>query len=178
VKRLECAGRAKRPAEAGFRPPGTPGNRSRCPSQSGVALRLPPHSKPCRDIARSRPRALRRPSRDLARTRTPQVPWIVDQKTPVKWACERKNGGKVRESAGKNEKMKTVRPIPAQESKRPSRPFGRPLPNGHVQLREHLLLGQVSACLREVNSPFPPGSKPAIFSDAPGWAESLSVCPF
>jgi len=40
---LECGGRAKRRRR--FRPPGTSGNASGCPSQSGVALRLPPQSK-------------------------------------------------------------------------------------------------------------------------------------
>jgi hypothetical protein len=44
---LECAGRAKRPAEAGFRTPWTSGHTNRAQSQSGVALRWPPHSKAC-----------------------------------------------------------------------------------------------------------------------------------
>jgi len=40
---LECAGGAKRRRR--FRPPGRPSHARRSPSQSGVALRLPPHSK-------------------------------------------------------------------------------------------------------------------------------------
>ncbi len=38
---LECAGRAKRPDESGFRSPGTFDKAGGRPSQSGVALRLP-----------------------------------------------------------------------------------------------------------------------------------------